>query len=67
MDYNYIKIKSPNNIPIYILKVLSGSVDEVLLVDMLFDNKVRFEKSTEEDFQSLVRMGGEMGIISGNN
>ena len=29
--------------------------------------KYCIEKSTEEDFQSLVRMGGEMGIISGNN
>ena len=67
MDYNYIKIKNHKNIPIYILKVLSGSVDEILLVDMLFDNKVRFEKSTEEDFQSLVKMGGEMGNISGND
>ena len=64
MEYNYILIKSPQNLPQYILKVQSGSLDEILLVDMLFDNKVRFERSTEKEFQILVDFGAESGSIS---
>jgi hypothetical protein len=63
--YNYIKIMDVNKKPLYILKVEQGSQDELLLVEMLFDNKVNFEKCDAETFDRMVQQGGEQHSISG--
>jgi len=66
-SYNYIKILSTKNEPLYILKVEAGSQDELLLVEMLFANKVNFDKSDGESFQRLVEEGSKQYSITGQD
>ena len=53
-QFNYLKIFDNKNEPMYVLQVEAGSEDEIILMDMLFDNKVKIEKSTEKEFTELI-------------
>lgn len=66
-SYNYIKILSLDNEPLYILQVEAGSRDELLLVEMLFDNKVNFVKSDMGAFQGLIKEGSTQYSITGQD
>tara|TARA_R110002020_G_scaffold9719_3_gene38116 strand:+ start:2566 stop:2835 length:270 start_codon:yes stop_codon:yes gene_type:complete len=64
VDYNYIKVFSEDNEPLYILRMEKGGEDEMILVDIFLENKVRFERTDLESYDDLINNGGEQYLLS---
>tara|TARA_R100001244_G_scaffold79990_1_gene62763 strand:+ start:123 stop:401 length:279 start_codon:yes stop_codon:yes gene_type:complete len=64
---NYIKILDRSGLALYIIQVEAGSRDDILLTDMLFDNKVNFIVSSTEEFKHQLSLGGNQYSITGQD
>tara|TARA_R100001244_G_scaffold132387_2_gene108671 strand:+ start:1386 stop:1652 length:267 start_codon:yes stop_codon:yes gene_type:complete len=64
--YNYIKVYSEENEPLYILRLERGGEDEMILVDIFLEHKVRFEQADLDSYNELIEHGGEQYILSAN-
>ena len=62
--YNYIKIYSEMNEPLYILRMERGGEDEMILVDIFLEHKVKFEKTDSDSYDELIEQGGEQYLLS---
>jgi hypothetical protein len=63
-DYNYIKVYAESEQPLYILRMDKGSEDEVMLVDLFLEHRVKFEKSSKEEYDTLIVEGGDQYVLT---
>lgn len=63
-DYNYIKVYAESEQPLYILRMDKGSEDEVMLVDLFLEHRVKFEKSSKEEYETLIVEGGDQYVLT---
>ena len=63
-DYNYIKVYAESEQPLYILRMDKGSEDEIMLVDLFLEHRVKFEKSSKEEYDTLIVEGGDQYVLT---
>lgn len=63
-NYNYIKVYAESDQPLYILRMDKGSDDELMLVELFMENRVKFEKSTKEEYDTLIEQGGDQYVLT---
>lgn len=63
-DYNYIKVYADSEQPLYILRMDKGSEDEIMLVDLFLEHRVKFEKSNKEEYDNLIVEGGDQYVLT---
>jgi len=63
-DYNYIKVYAESEQPLYILRMDKGSEDEIMLVDLFLEHRVKFEKSSKEEYDNLIVEGGDQYVLT---
>jgi len=63
-DYNYIKVYAESEQPLYILRMDKGSDDEVMLIDLFLEHRVKFEKSNKDDYDKLIVEGGDQYVLT---
>jgi hypothetical protein len=56
ITYNYIKIKR-GEIPLCVIRVIKGSIEEMITVDILTDKGLILEPATEHLYNSLASDG----------
>jgi hypothetical protein len=56
ITYNYIKIKR-GEIPLCVIRVIKGSIEEMITVDILTDKGLILESATEHLYNSLASDG----------
>ena len=66
IEYNYITVFDDADQPLYILRLERGSEDELMLVDIFLEHRVRFESTNKEAYDQLIELGGLQYTLTSN-
>jgi len=64
IKYNYITVYAESEEPLYILRLERGSSDELTLIDIFLEHRVKFESTDKEAYELQIELGGEQYILT---